>query len=93
MLLYNSAECLRPLVWLSSRRVGVHLLSFSSSVSLESGAGSVGKGPEEISSPGKFLWTDSSYITSHMCCMGSTYRSSRQWKGAIACYGLAGKYI
>lgn len=93
MLLYNSAECLRPLVWLSSRRVGVHLLSFSSSVSLESGAGFVGKGPEEISSPGKFLWTDSSYITSHVCCMGSTYRSSGQWKGAIACYGLAGKYI
>lgn len=47
MLVYNSAECLRPLVQISTRRIKAHLLSFFSFGSLENRARFNGGGAKE----------------------------------------------
>lgn len=47
MLVYNSAECLRPLVQISTRRIKAHLLSLFSFGSLENRGRFSGGGAKE----------------------------------------------
>lgn len=87
LLLYNSAECLGPLVQISTRIIKVNMLSFFLFGSLENRSRFNRQEARE-----NVFWKtplDSQFfqLISFLCSAGNVYGSSGQWKVTNDCYG------